>query len=357
MFALTTHRDGSILGHDGKVLHFGAQRFYDDVVVGNCCFVCGRKPSKEVPFNDEHVIPNWILRRYDMHNQTIGLPNGRSSMYGRYKVPCCVECNTALGTKVEEPIRALLSGGIAALKAGVSAELGCLLFSWCALIFLKTHLKDLGVKWNPDPRQNEDFSIGQTYDWQSLHHVQCMARAPVVGARYGYGSIGTLMVREAWSPKRGRYDYCDFSFAYTSMMQLDDMAIFAVMNDSKMCEQVLESDFGRLGRLSPLQTRELLTVVAQTNLRITPRPTHKTVVDFAGERKIIAEVPEKFDLAAANNIASGQMLSHLLEDMPLEPALREDLKKGEGSFVFRDDGSFIVHDFFVDPDQDDVEPA
>lgn len=46
MFALTTHRDGSIMGRDGKVLHFGAQRFYDDVVVGNCCFVCGRKASK-----------------------------------------------------------------------------------------------------------------------------------------------------------------------------------------------------------------------------------------------------------------------------------------------------------------------
>jgi hypothetical protein len=136
------------------------------------------------------------------------------------------------------------------------------------------------------------------------------------------------------------------------MMQLDDLAIFAVMNDSKMCEQVLESDFSRLGRLSPLQTRELLTMVAQTNLRISPRPTHKTTVDFAGVRTIFAEVPEKFDLAPVNNVASGQMLSHLVDDMPLDPALREDVKKGEGSFVFREDGTFIVHDFFVDPDED-----
>lgn len=347
---LVTGSDGSIYGADSKVLHFSAQHFYDDVVKGNCCFVCGRKPSKDVPFNDEHVIPNWILRRYSMHDQTIGLPNGRSSMYGRYKVPCCVECNSALGEKVEEPVRELLSGGIAALRNGVSAELGCLLFSWCSLIFLKTHLKDLRVKWNPDPRQNENFNIGQTYDWQSLHHIQCMARAPVVRAKYGYGSIGTLMVREAWTPKRGRYDYCDFSFAYTSMLQLDDMAIFAVMNDSKMCEQVLESDFDRLGKLSPLQTRELTTVLAETNRRITPRPVHKTTVEVSGERTIVAEVPERFDLAAPNNEISGQLLSRLVEGMPLEPGLLAEVRNGKGSFVYREDGSFIEHDFFVDPD-------
>lgn len=352
---LVTSGDGTIHGPDMKVLHFSAQRFFDDVVRGNCCFVCGRKPSKDVPFNDEHIIPNWILRRYGMHNQIIGLPNGGSSMYGRYKVPCCVECNSALGEKIEEPIRDLLSGGITALRNGVSPELGCLLFSWCSLIFLKTHLKDLRVKWNPNPRQNEDFSIGQTYDWQSLHHSQCMARAPVVGAKYGYGSIGTLMVREAWTPKRGRYDYCDFSFAYSSMMQLDDMAIFAVMNDSKMCEQVLDSDFGRLGKLSPLQTRELVTVVADTNRRISPRPVYRTTLGLNGERTILAEVPEKFNLAAPNDELSGQMLAHLVNDMPLEPSLLEEVKKGKGSFVYREDGSFIEHDFFVDPDEPAVE--
>jgi len=46
------------------------------------------------------------------------------------------------------------------------------------------------------------------------------------------------------------------------------------------------------------------------------------------------------------------MLSYLVDDMPLEPALREDVKRGNGSFVFREDGSFIVHEFFVDPDEE-----
>ncbi len=173
--------DGSLYGEDGKVLQFSAQRFYDEVVRGGSCFVCGRKKSRNVPWSDEHVIPRWLLKRYNMFDQTIGLPNGRSVMYGRYTVPCCRDCNQALGKLVEEPIRELLSGGIVAVAKRLTPELGGLLFSWCALLFLKTHLKDLTVKWNPDPRHNEHLNIGQTYDWQSLHHIQCMARLPVVG--------------------------------------------------------------------------------------------------------------------------------------------------------------------------------
>jgi hypothetical protein len=337
--------DGSLYGQDGKVLHFSAQRFYDDVVVGGCCFVCGRAESPDVAFNDEHVVPQWILRRYKMYDQTISLPNGRSLMYGRYTVPCCEDCNRALGRVVEEPIKELLSGGIDAVEKRLTPGLGGLLFCWCALIFLKT---DLNVKWNPDPRKGEHFSIGQTYDWQSLHHIQCMARLPVVGTQLGYGSVGTLMIREARSPKGGSYDYGDFSFAYSSMLQLDDLAIFAVMNDAKMCEQVLASDFRRLGRLSPLQTRELLAWTSRTNQRINPRPVFRTDVDDSGRRTVVAEVPEKFNLEPSDNAAFGTMVDFILKDMPLESGLREEVKKGTGSFVFKEDGAFIEHDFFED---------
>jgi hypothetical protein len=33
--------DGSIIDRVGKVIFFSAQRFVDDICLGNCCFICG----------------------------------------------------------------------------------------------------------------------------------------------------------------------------------------------------------------------------------------------------------------------------------------------------------------------------
>jgi hypothetical protein len=66
--------DGSILDETGKVVYFSQERFVRDICLGDCCFVCGANPAN-VPFNDEHVIPNWLLRRYNLFARAITLPN------------------------------------------------------------------------------------------------------------------------------------------------------------------------------------------------------------------------------------------------------------------------------------------
>ena len=58
----------------GKVLYLDANRFVRDIVAGDCCFICGISPE-EAEFNREHVLPNWILNKYDLHDITIDLPN------------------------------------------------------------------------------------------------------------------------------------------------------------------------------------------------------------------------------------------------------------------------------------------
>jgi hypothetical protein len=85
--------DGSIIDRVGKVIFFSAQRFVDDICLGNCCFICGAKPEHK-PFNNEHILPEWLLRRYDLFSRTITLPNDRTVRYDRYTVPCCVDCNS-----------------------------------------------------------------------------------------------------------------------------------------------------------------------------------------------------------------------------------------------------------------------
>ena len=76
--AWTKTSDGSIVDQDGKVIFFSTRRFIDDICIGNCCFICGAKPE-EKQFDDEHVFPEWLLRRYNLFARTITLPNGETT--------------------------------------------------------------------------------------------------------------------------------------------------------------------------------------------------------------------------------------------------------------------------------------
>ena len=58
----------------GRVLYFSVERFIKDICERNCCFICGAFPST-VEFNDERILPKWVLRKFDLFNKRIGLPN------------------------------------------------------------------------------------------------------------------------------------------------------------------------------------------------------------------------------------------------------------------------------------------
>jgi len=107
--------NATVIDQNGKVIYFGLERFVRDLCLGDCCFVCGARPGN-VPFNDEHVIPRWILRRYNLFDRMINLPNGTSLRYDRYTVPCCEACNTLIGRMIEEPIRQIVEGGFDSVR-------------------------------------------------------------------------------------------------------------------------------------------------------------------------------------------------------------------------------------------------
>jgi hypothetical protein len=66
--------DKSVLDETGKVIFFSTERFVNDICLGDCCFICGANP-KDKPFNNEHVLPERLLRRYGLFAREIMLPN------------------------------------------------------------------------------------------------------------------------------------------------------------------------------------------------------------------------------------------------------------------------------------------
>jgi hypothetical protein len=149
MWNVTT--DGSIVDQQGKVLFFSTQRFIDDICLGSCCFICGAKPG-EKPFNNDHILPEWLLRRYNLFARTITLPNGNMVRYDRYTVPCCVDCNSLMGREIEQPISDAVHAGSEPLAEFIRDGGGLNMFIWMGLIFLKTHLKDRTFRVHLDQR-------------------------------------------------------------------------------------------------------------------------------------------------------------------------------------------------------------
>lgn len=156
-------QDGTAIRDDGSVIVFSIARFIGDIVQGGCCFICGRNRN-EAPFNDEHVIPDWVLRRTGMSQRQITLPNGTLYPYRDYKVPCCVPCNSLMGRTFELPTSKLFEEGYDAVAAHMKTKDGIAqLFVWLALIYLKTHLKDLSLRMHRDRRMPDD-NIANAYE-------------------------------------------------------------------------------------------------------------------------------------------------------------------------------------------------
>jgi hypothetical protein len=107
--------------------------------------------------NREHALPKWILRKYDLYDKEVSLPHEyHGRRYGRHTIPCCKDCNSMLGRKLEQPVRRLMEGGHSKLLRHLDGDTQRLLFAWLSWIFLKFLIKDGAIPINPDHRGSGD---------------------------------------------------------------------------------------------------------------------------------------------------------------------------------------------------------
>jgi len=270
--------DRTIIGEDGRILLFSCRRFIDDIVMGEACFICGAWPHDK-PFNDEHIIPKWLLRRFGLFDREITLPTGELRRYSGYRTPCCEECNSRLGKMVETPVSRLLDGDYASVSARLDDRGRSLLFTWLSLLFLKIHLKDRMVRVHKDPRNGEE-KIGDFYDWTDLHHLHAVARSPYTGAKLLPGVIGSLQVFEIEGTLTAdTYDYLDFTSDQTLIVRLGRIGIVATLNDSTAGESAWSQRLELIdGPLAELQLREVGAMFAIANRDLIYRPSFSTLV-------------------------------------------------------------------------------
>ncbi|WP_034923435.1 hypothetical protein [Gillisia sp. CAL575] len=348
---MTSNTSKTLINSKGEIIFFGLQHFLNDIANGDCCFICGANP-KDKEFNDEHIIPDWILRKYNLHKEFITLPNGTKYKYDKYKVPCCKECNTQLGETYEKPIRELLNKSYEELVVELekNPKISHLLFRWLCLMFLKTHLKDKSLLAERDRRKDEGF-LADNYYWEDMHHIHCITRSHFTNAKIENNVYGSTFILPALAIDQfGGFDFIDSQTGKTIMIQLGEIVLIATLNDSCAASTIFMDRMMKIKfPVSPFQLREIVAHLNFINLSLKERPEYMSNINEQGEYKIQADLPETLSLLDEKDrfVSVGKFLRYYVEPMIGEIEEKEkilkEIEEGNRGYLFDENGDFIDH--------------
>ena len=346
---LIRKQDNSVETQDGRIVLFSVDRFLSEIANGDNCFICGAKPSTK-EFNNEHVIPDWVLRDRGLHSGKIVLPNQGSYMYGRFVVPCCKECNQKMAEIFEGPISDAFAKGYEGVRDLMQTGCGYLLWRWLALIFLKTHLKHRELRWHLN-RNMGDAKMSEAYDWTHLHHIHCIVRSFYTGAVVDQNVYGSLLVLPA-SEAEGddEFDFANLLPGASILFRLGSVFALAVLNDSGFSLGSLQEMVKKItAPLTHLQGRELLAYFCHRNLSLAQHPQYYSDINFStGGHHIRAEIPEQVTLIDdPRPELYGKILAFLVSDTlertGADPHVLQYVREGRYTFLFGEDGKFLAH--------------
>ena len=340
----TRHADDTVVDATGKIIYFGLQRFLDDICLGDCCFICGARPG-EKPFNNEHVFPEWLLRRLDLFDKSITLLNKATVRYDRFTVPCCSECNTLMGDEVETPVSQAFGAGLDGL-VGLLKDHPLAVAVWMRLIFIKTHLKDRTMRFHLDARKGLQ-KIGDFYPWELLHYTHTFARCFYAGCavhRHNFGGTLVLPMKPVFSAHR--FDFADNFIGQTMLLRLHDVGLLAVFDDCGGVLGLMERQLERItGPVSEAQFRELFVEMTWLNMHLKDRPALNIEIDPATEMcRLTSERPPKPELIELDYGLRGRLYEHALGDLfSHDEETMAAIRAGKFTTVFDRDGNFIDH--------------
>ncbi|MBJ2124335.1 MULTISPECIES: hypothetical protein [Flavobacterium] len=343
----------TVINTEEKTIFFSFEDFKAKIVEGNCCFICGAEASSK-EFNDEHIIPNWVLHRFGLHKKRITLPNGTKFNYGQYKIPCCKDCNSKLGETFEVPISELLKKDFVDIRKELSddREKAALLFNWLALIFFKTHLKDRTLEMNRDKRFN-DGKIGDHHYWEDMHHIHCLIRSFYTGAEISPEVYGTMLIFPIADFEHDNlFDYIDTPYGKVAMIRIGSFCMIIVIDDCRGSLNVW-NDLRKLkGSLNSYQIREIIAHLNAININLKNRPAFKSLIRDNGEGKytIFAQLPPLWELKEEQTVIEDRsfLLHHYisikveLNDHNLK--VLQEIKMGHYSFLFNERGEFLSNE-------------
>lgn len=340
----------SVIDSSGNFVFFSIKDFKEIICLKNTCFLCGTEEDKTT-FTNEHIIPKWILKKFDLFSKTAGLINGENVRYDRYKIKCCKKCNELLGVEIEDKICKGFNSNYSKSKTFFNKNKK-LVFIWLALIYLKTNLNDRVFK--IDKKSDKSSNISDLYNWEMLHHFHCLVRSLINGSKIKDNVIGTMRIFPTNQiGVLDPFDYIDSKNAFSSIISLGDFCIITIFNDSGIINYKELPYLNKItGELLPIQQREIYAKLSFFNNLIMNRPRYCTGFNLEYNLMEIFTVFHKnMYFEKANPKEYGEsfyfLIKHFIKDHPsydIENEIKR-IKSGMWSYLIDEDGKFKNNPF------------
>lgn len=350
MSILKFMEDGSVETSTGKLIFVSTQRFLSMANDRSVCFICGHSRTNSA-FNDEHILPDWLLRDHKLHDRTLLLPNGTTIKYGQYTIACCKACNDRMSVEFEDPLSKLMRSGFDAVHAHLqTAEGSRQVYSWLALIILKTHLKDTGLRAVRDKREGDLSTIAQNYEMTSLHHIYCLARSFYAESEWSEGVIGSIRafrcIRE--DTPEVEFDFSDLTEAASMLLRIGEVAFVALFEDGGAAESIAGKDLDRIdGPVSPFQLREILARYSSIPPILEESAQFGTAFSENGKHRIFSKLPDIWKTGRDEHNILARLILYLCHEGIVRSPNRKTIEKAiwdkRFSFVFDNDRRFLDH--------------
>ncbi|MFJ8085439.1 hypothetical protein ACIQ6Y_33285 [Streptomyces sp. NPDC096205] len=178
----------------------------DQALTQDRCFLCGADLADGR--TDEHVFPQWLLRRCDLWNEKITLLNGTLMPYKQMRIPCCSTCNNEHLSRIEQAVGDAFAEGPEAVAALDTTTL----FLWMGKVYYGLMFRELSLLADRRDPQGGSIVSPKFLATFRMHHLLMQAARGAV-RWHNDQHPASVFVFEAQQPTdpRDRFDYVDVS--------------------------------------------------------------------------------------------------------------------------------------------------
>lgn len=237
------------------------------------CFLCGCILKNENK-TEEHVIPKWLQRHFQLWDQKISLLNGTLIPYRHLTIPCCLQCNNTYLKQFEDKIKATFEGGYEAFEK-VDKEL---LFLWLGKIYFGIMYRELFL--NLDRANPEKGTITNPKYIKSFYSHFLFLQG--IRKLHSFNDFfpASIYLFKTQKPKdiQEQWDLIDSHITPFISIRMGEIGIVAVLQDCEATYQLRDSlDKHRDISLHPLQFREMTAKILYKKILMNRTPKFFTL--------------------------------------------------------------------------------
>lgn len=253
------------------------------------CFLCGDKDN----ITEEHIFPRWLIKKYNLYDQTIQIINGTDIKYPQLTIPCCAECNDKYLGNNEQKIReAIFSKEIDRV-----IELGDkLLCQWLAKMSYGILRKELDLDFSiKDKSQGKMLNEKELEDKESLHRFIQSVFLNINFDNFFPHSLFIFELHEI-NEKLLSFDFNDFPDINLASIRMDNIGIIVCYFD----EGFIKNEMNHLvtkfekRKITPFQFEELKAIVMTLSSLLNNTKTYLSTRRMDDTKINVSELPTTY---------------------------------------------------------------